>query len=190
MQAIRLKSWIIMVATMLVSVFNAKGITMQTQKLAKEMHIVGITTRTSFQEEADPKTSKLGPCIQRYWQEHIAARILHRAHPGVTYALYTEYDSDFTGTYTYLIGEEVSDHNTIPEGLRCITIPAGTYVKFTTDQGPIVQVVLNVWQSIWQMQPKDLGGARAYQVDFERYDERAQNPQNAIADIFVGIQPE
>ena len=38
------------------------------------------------------------------------------------------------------------------------------------------------------MTSDDLGGERRYSTDFEVYDERAANPQNAVLDIYVGIK--
>jgi len=45
-----------------------------------------------------------------------------------------------------------------------------------------------MWQNIWKMNVADLGGIRAYIADFEVYDERSQNPEQAVLDIYIGIQ--
>ena len=49
-------------------------------------------------------------------------------------------------------------------------------------------VLIQAWQSIWNMSERDMGGKRTYRVDFEMYDERAQDPQNTVLDIFIGIE--
>jgi len=38
------------------------------------------------------------------------------------------------------------------------------------------------------MTAEDFGGKRAYQADFEVYDQRAQDPKNTSLDIFIGIR--
>ena len=48
-------------------------------------------------------------------------------------------------------------------------------------------VVIQAWQHIWTMNGAQLGGKRKYLVDFEVYDQRAMDPNNAIADIYIGI---
>jgi nucleotidyltransferase substrate binding protein (TIGR01987 family) len=45
-----------------------------------------------------------------------------------------------------------------------------------------------MWQNIWKMNTADLGGKRAYIADFEVYDERSQNPEQAVLDIYIGIK--
>ena len=43
------------------------------------------------------------------------------------------------------------------------------------------------WQQIWKLE--DLGKLkRTYQADFELYDQRAQDPQNAQVDIYIGVK--
>jgi predicted transcriptional regulator YdeE len=67
-------------------------------------------------------------------------------------------------------------------------VPAGKYAIFTSDKGPVAQVVVGTWQRIWA-QPKNApGGIRAYKADYEVYDERAMDPQNAQMDVHVGIK--
>lgn len=47
-------------------------------------------------------------------------------------------------------------------------------------------IVIQAWQAIWKMTPEDLGGKRTYRADFEIYDQRAQDPQNSVVDIYIG----
>ncbi len=50
-------------------------------------------------------------------------------------------------------------------------------------------VIVNAWKKIWEMSPKDLGGKRSYQTDFEIYDERAADHQNIVLDLYISINP-
>ena len=59
----------------------------------------------------------------------------------------------------------------------------------TTEQGPLVEVLQAEWKKIWAMQPAELGGRRAFLTDYEAYDTRSANPQNAQVEIHIGLQP-
>ncbi|MCE3231586.1 MAG: Uncharacterized protein K0R52_1514 [Alphaproteobacteria bacterium] len=153
-----------------------------------EIKLVGITARTNNKNEIDPSAAKISPTVQRYFQEELAATIPHRKKPGITLCAFTEYESDFTGDYTYFIGEEVRAFEELPEGFKVLTIPPQTYAKLTTSPGPMPDILIAAWQKIWQMTPDDLGGERGYRTDFEIYDERAADPQNTVLDIYIGIK--
>jgi predicted transcriptional regulator YdeE len=66
-------------------------------------------------------------------------------------------------------------------------IPTGKYVILTSDLGPAASVVPLLWQRIWSMTPSELGGVRSYQSDFELYDFRTANPEQAQVDIYLGL---
>lgn len=151
--------------------------------------LVGIQVRTSNQAEADWQNGKIFPCVQKYFHKNLAEKIPNRKTPGTTYCVYTDYESDYTGPYTYFIGEAVNDFNQIPEGHELSThiIPVQNYTKFTAGPGSMPGVLGNAWQQIWQMSDKDLEGKRLYKSDFEVYDERAADHQNIVLDIYIGV---
>jgi predicted transcriptional regulator YdeE len=152
----------------------------------KEKKIIGLKLRTNNKTEANHLEGKIFPCIKKYFHENIATQIPNRITPGTTYCIYTEYESDHHGDYTYFIGEEVSNFAAAP-GLETLIIPAQKYVKFTNGPGAMPEVVRKPWFEIWQMTPKDFGGKRRYLADFEVYDERASDHQKIILDIYIGI---
>lgn len=151
--------------------------------------VLGLKVRTNNKTEIDPIQGKIFPCIQKYFHQNLAAQIPNRVNPGTTYCVYAEYESDHTGNYTYLIGEEVSSDLNIPENLEVLTIPAQVYTMFTNGPGPMPEVIRQPWLEIWQMSPNELGGERNYQADFEVYDERATDHQNIVLDIYIGVKP-
>ncbi|MDP3385798.1 MAG: GyrI-like domain-containing protein, partial [Eubacteriales bacterium] len=138
-----------------------------------EIKLVGIKVRTNSKAECDSLTAKISPCVQQYFHQQLADKIPQRKNPGTTFCAYTDYESDYTGDYTFYIGEEVSAIDDTSEGLESHIIPPQTYIKFTTEPGPMPIVVINAWQEIWKMSPETLGGKRRYHTDFEVYDERA-----------------
>ena len=160
-----------------------------TKVIPKTLILVGIKGRTSNKREADPSTAIIGSTLARYAQESIPEKIPLRKKAGVTYCVYTEYESDHTGEYTYFVGEEVNELS--PElialhGLQSICIPAQSYTVYTTDPGVMPAVVIDAWRTIWNTPFKEKGVERSYQADFEVYDERASNPQASVVDIYIG----
>lgn len=154
-----------------------------------EIKLIGLTARTNNKNEMNPQTSKIGELAGRFWSQNIASQISNRKNPDVTLSIYTEYDSNEHGDYTYFIGEEVSSFDNVPSGLQKLIIPAAKYQKFTTPSGKMPDVVITAWQQIWEMSANDFGGERAYIADFEVYDQRASDPANTSLDIYIGIKP-
>jgi predicted transcriptional regulator YdeE len=154
-----------------------------------EILLVGQKIRTNNKTEANILTGKIYPCVMSYFSKNLAEKIANRKNPGTTFCVYTEYESDHTGDYTYFIGEEVHACSALEEGFVSITIPAQKYAKFTTDPGPMPDVIRNAWFEIWQMSEKALGGKRNFSADFEVYDERANDPTHTkiVLDVYIGI---
>jgi predicted transcriptional regulator YdeE len=159
----------------------------KTIELLAPIQLVGITARTNNAAEMNPTTGKIGPTLQRYFQNNLAEKIKARKKPGTTYCVYTDYESDCNGDYTYFVGEAVSHLDEVDPNLETKLIPAQRTIKFTTGPGPMPTVCIELWQKIWTMTDADLGGTRAYVADFEVYDERSHDPQNTVLDIYIGI---
>lgn len=154
-----------------------------------EIKLLGISCRTSNTSEMNISTAKMAPTIQKYCQQASGKKIPNRKNPGTTYCVYTDYESDFIGDYTYFIGEEVNfvDHSLIKQ-FSAITIPAQSYAKFTSKPGTMPGVCIDMWQNIWKMESKELGGQRAYLADFEVYDKRAFDQSKTVLDIYLGVK--
>lgn len=163
---------------------------MKKQKIQlPEFNLVGLTVRTNNKDEMNTETSKISQLAGSYWQTQIANNIQHRTNPGITYAVYTEYESDEHGDYTYFIGEAVNSlQGQNLSQFKPITIPASSYQKFTTEPGSMPEVIISAWQKIWVMTQADFQGKRKYSVDFEIYDQRSANPSQAVIDIYIGIE--
>ena len=156
----------------------------------QEIKLVGISVRTNNVNmlEMNPVNNKIAATVQKYFHEGLPEKINNRKKHGVTYCVYTNYESDFTGDYTYFIGEEVDSFDNISEGFESLVIPVQNYAKFTTESGPMPMVCISAWQKIWTMTAAEFGRERAYIADFEVYDERALDHQNVVLDIYIGIQ--
>lgn len=152
------------------------------------LKLMGIAVRTNNANEMDPQKSKIAKTLGNYWNNALALKLHSRSNPGLTYAVYTEFESDAHGEYTYFIGEQVDsfDNQETSKFQRC-EIPPSSYQKFTTEPGKMPGLVIQAWQSIWLMNSSNLGGSRKYIADFEVYDQRATDPDNAIIDIYIGV---
>lgn len=153
-----------------------------------EIKLIGIASKTSNALEMDPTKAKIGTVINRYFSENVAESIPNRKNPGITYCVYTNYESDETGGYTYFVGEQVNAFVELNSDFEKLIIPAQTYIKFTVGPGAMPAVCINAWQKIWKMRAEELGGTRAFIADFEIYDERAMDYQNTILDIYIGVK--
>lgn len=155
-----------------------------------EIKLVGITCRTNNAHlfESDPATNPIAATVQNYFHNNLPAKIQHRKNPGTTYCVYTNYEGDHTGDYTYFIGEAVTNLNDVQAEFSTLIIPAQIYSKFTIGPGKMPDICIQAWKEIWTMTPADLNGKRAYFADFELYDERSNDHQNVIFDIYIGLQ--
>ncbi|MBS0185280.1 MAG: GyrI-like domain-containing protein [Proteobacteria bacterium] len=151
--------------------------------------IMGLKVRTSTKDEFNPATAKIGPLIQKFWLENIPNKIPHPKNLNHQISSYSHYENEDKGAYDYLFGLEVPKNEISPLELSSLIIQGGSYVKFTSSPGPMPDIVIQMWQAIWKMSPAELGGVRAYKTDFELYDERTQDAQHAIVEIYIGIFP-
>jgi predicted transcriptional regulator YdeE len=144
--------------------------------------IMGIKRRTS---NADGRSiTDIPACWQDFLSQKIAAKIPNRAKTPAFFAVYSDYESDWTGEYAYMIGSEVTKADTVPEGLAVTRIPAQTYAVFTA-AGLMPDSLLAVWMSIWGTKLP-----RTYSCDFEWYDARFTRPENKEIDVFVAVDEE
>lgn len=148
--------------------------------------VIGIKCRTNNANEASGKG-----CIGQQWQhlmaEGLLGKIPARADNNIV-AVYTDYASDKDGDYTYILGAKVKPGTAAPPEMFKTTVRAGRFAVFTSDKGPVQQVVVANWKRIWELPKSQPGGDRLYQSDFELYDERAADPKSSQMDIFIRVR--
>lgn len=151
----------------------------------KAFTVVGIAARTNNAREATDSF------IRKQWgrlmQENLLAKIPNKADSNIV-AVYTNYASNKDGDYTYILGARVTKDAPIPDGMVTTTVPTGRYAVFTSERGPVQQVVVATWKRIWATPKNEPGGDRAYKADFELYGERAKNPADSVMEIYIGIR--
>jgi predicted transcriptional regulator YdeE len=148
--------------------------------------VVGIAVRTSNAREMSGD-GLIGKQWERVRKDDLLARIPHSADKNI-FAVYTDYASDKDGEYTFLIGARVTSLGDLPAGMVAKQVPSGRYAVFTSERGPVAKVVAATWMRIWKIRKPAPGGDRAYRADYELYDQRAADPQNAEVEIHIGIK--
>ncbi|RZL33495.1 MAG: AraC family transcriptional regulator, partial [Pedobacter sp.] len=98
-----------------------------TNQTIKKFHVIGISTRTTNQNGKAAKD--IETLWGRFWNEEIQKQIPNKVNDEI-YAVYTDYESDFTGYYTTIIALPVSSLENIPQGFIGITIETSFYQKF------------------------------------------------------------
>jgi predicted transcriptional regulator YdeE len=153
----------------------------------EEFSVIGIEARTNNSKEMTG-AGIIPKQWEKFFKENIPAKIPGRIDSNIV-VVYSNYQSDHTGDYDYLIGAKVSDASVVPPGMVVQRVPAGKYAVFTTAAGPVGKVVSEKWQKILDLESKSgLCGTRAYKADFEVYDQRSRDPQNSQVDVYIGLK--
>ncbi len=149
-------------------------------KKINSFKIIGIQVETT--NENGKSAEDLGNLWQRFYSENIPNQVPNKASEEV-YSIYTDYESDFTGRYTSIIGFKVNSLDNIPNGLAGREIAGGTFQQFVA-KGEMPNAVVEQWQEIWQ---KDAELNRAYTADFEVYGKKSQNGGQSEVDIYIAV---
>jgi predicted transcriptional regulator YdeE len=141
--------------------------------------VIGIAVRTT--NENNQAAADIPALWQRFFSEGLAARIPNKV-DDTLYCIYTDYEKDFTRPYTTVLGCAVTSLEAIPEGMTSVTIASGAYVHFEAKGNLSEGAVYEAWTKIWNS-----GLERAYSTDVEVYGARAQNPEEAVVDIWIAV---
>lgn len=152
---------------------------MKTQHL-DTIYLTGITLPEKTTNAEGKSMHDIGKLWQEFEKGGWFAKIPERTENNV-YAVYHNYDGDHTQPYAFFIGCRVQPGAPVPEGMESVVIPSGNFAQFTA-KGKIPDCIGSTWHKIWK---SDI--IRAYKADFEVYDERSQDFDNAEVDIFIGI---
>jgi predicted transcriptional regulator YdeE len=141
-------------------------------------HVIGIFVRTT---NTDNKSLQdIGDLFQEFIGNTIFDKIPNRISEDI-YCVYTDYESDFNGPYTTMVGCKVSSLTDIPTGLVGKTIPAAKYQIYTST-GRLSVSLAKTWEGIWRADVD-----RRYSADFDVYGEKARDYENAEVDTYVAI---
>src|ERR1700721_1150550 len=138
--------------------------------------VAGLAARTTNAQEMAGK-GKIGDVWQGFLQPDTVVKIPNKIGVDLV-AVYTDYETDHTGHYTYLLAIPISSAEALPSNLTVKHVLPGRYAVFSSERGPIEQIVPAVWQRIWSMSLGELGGARAFKRAFGVYAQRAADRGN------------
>lgn len=145
-------------------------------------HLMGISMRTSNEDDLAMKDLKR--LWNQFYSDDIHSKVSDKASEDI-YAVYTDYESNYRGAYTVIIGFKVrSLERSIPAGFTLRTFSGGSYVQYTS-KGKLPDAVIGQWREIWN---NDAILNRAYSADFEIYGELAKNPGEAEVELLVAVK--
>lgn len=142
--------------------------------------LIGIKTRTSNQDEMNG-AARIGSLWGQFYADNISEKIPNKLN-GEIVGVYHDYESDSSGAYSVMVGVKVAQGTSAPNGLEVIHIPMQTYQLFDCDLGPMPDVVIQTWKTVWALEEnREL--RRRYSFDMEVYPE---NPETK-AKILIAI---
>lgn len=147
--------------------------------------IIGISTKTSNANELTAQ-AKIPQLWQDFYEKNIVDQLSKLDNQNV-YGLYSDYETDVNGNYAITIGVEASKMNDASPEWVIKTIPAAKYLVFTSHKGKMPEIVIQTWQEIWAWFANS-EVERTYTGDFELYDERCANPQEAQVEVYIAIK--
>ncbi|UIR56466.1 effector binding domain-containing protein [Sphingobacterium sp. SRCM116780] len=156
-----------------------KSKTMNNQIIQK-FYVVGISTRTT--NENGQSAKDIETLWGKFWNEEIQKQIPNKISDDI-YAVYTDYETDFTGPYTTIIGLAVNSLEHIPKGFIGITIETSIYQKFVS-KGKMPEAVFNTWLEIWQNKKLN----RAYKADFTIHGKKYYDGDQAEVETFISVK--
>jgi len=142
--------------------------------------LVGISVRTTNQN--GQSQTDINNLWIKFFNEQVIAGIPNKISDDI-YCMYTDYESNFMGEYTTLIGCKVSEVDKIPEGLVSKHIPESKYYEYRSE-GKIPDCIGHTWMQIWQS-PDD---NRKYEADFDVYGSEAVNPESAVVYTYLSVK--
>ena len=147
----------------------------------KNIRLIGLKLEKKTTNENGQASIDCGNLWQRFENERILEAIPNKLNNNI-FAVYYDYEKDETKPYSYFIGCEADEATEVPKGLDGLLIPSQNYVKIPV-QGIMTGCVANAWKEIWASKMD-----RQFGFDFEVYDERSKDWNNAELDIFISVK--
>lgn len=167
------------------------GIVMEPRIIAKPAaHIVGISIRTTSVDGRNHRE------IPAFWSDCMKDGSLDRLHglPGVLshneLGMCVGTDME-TGAFDYVIGLEIADLSTVPDGFYRYELPPATYAVFTTPPATSDRFSATI-QGTWQFIYSEWFPASGYEfapgyTDFEYYNELSGKPVDKQCEIWIPV---
>lgn len=95
---------------------------------------------------------------------------------------YVDYEGDYTQSYTYMIGYQVTQALNLPEGLEQKELVGGKYAAIHVT-GSYPDSLLDAWKKIWESNVP-----RAYTTDYEVYGADFTEENNNPCIIYLALK--
>jgi predicted transcriptional regulator YdeE len=151
------------------------------EKSISEFRLVGLRLNGKTTNDNNQSSIDCGNLWQQFEKDRIIERIPDKLSDDI-YAVYFGYEKDETAAFSYFIGCPVENNSDVPEGLTTLLIPAQSYLVFKA-QGEMPVCMADTWSKIWSSEIN-----RRFTFDFEVYDERSHDWDNAEVDIYVATE--
>lgn len=155
-------------------------------KSVPEFKVVGYKIETTSNDGQNFKD------IPKFWQEILSddCKLLRKIkdiiNPDISYGICSNMKED--GSFSYIIGFQVSSFENAESSMHCETIPEAKYAVFTAKGEMPGSIQSTVKYAYGEWFPKS-SHEFANTPDFELYDEnRMKNPKAAECDIFIPIK--
>ncbi|MBC7384305.1 MAG: effector binding domain-containing protein [Bacteroidia bacterium] len=150
---------------------------MEKTKITK-FKLIGLKLDKKTTNEGGLSNIDCGNLWQKFEIENFIERIPNKLSDEI-YAVYFNYEGDYTKPFSYFIGCKVKADTNTPNDMKTLIIPEDNYSKLIA-KGKMPDCVANSWKEIWSSKIN-----RAYKYDFEIYNERSKDWSNAEVEIFV-----
>jgi predicted transcriptional regulator YdeE len=140
--------------------------------------LIGLRLPQKTTNKGGQSTIDCGNLWQKFSLANVPEKIVEKLSDEV-YAVYFQYEGDHTKPFSYFIGCKVKIDTNTPEELDSVVVPAGTYSKVAA-KGKMPDCVVKAWEKIWKTTK-----GRAYTFDFEIYDQRSRDWNDAEIDIYI-----
>lgn len=147
----------------------------------KEFKLIDIALGTKTTNENGQSGLDCGSLWQKFENENYFERIPEKLTNEI-FAVYHSYEGDYTKPFSYFIGCKVIKGTLVPKGFISLLIPGGTYEKIIA-KGRMPDCVADSWKDIWNSHLE-----RLYNVDFEVYDEKSKDWNNAEVNLFISVK--
>lgn len=151
-------------------------------QIIQKFYVIGISVRTT--NENGQSAKDIEALWSKFWVEEIQKQIPNKLNEDI-YAVYTDYEKDFTKPYTTIIGSAVSSLENIPNGFVGITIETTSYKKFVS-KGKMPEAVFNTWLEIWGNDK--FNQERSYGADFTIHGEKYHDGDNAEVETYISVK--
>lgn len=144
-----------------------------------DFKIIGVSTQTT--NENGQSIKDVEALWNTFWNKNITAQIPNKINENI-YAVYTDYESDYKGKYTLIIGYLVSNLNNVPNNFVGREISVGNTEKFIS-KGKMPEAILKTWSEIWENNKLK----RAYRADVTVHGKKYFDGNNAEVTTFISI---